>query len=411
MKRIIILSTALFFILFEAYAIDSWVLKNFPDSVTINGLEINSSNEIFVIAGYLSDEDEACPVGVVYHSNDDGNNWTQIITPEWFPEILDILIDNEDNIYLGTWYGGVYKSENNGVTWEAKGDGLSNSVPVFLSISSEGVLYAGQFWGGGIDYSLNGGNEWSQTNHPSNSGIKGLGVGINDYVFSDGGLYSPDGGVSWHYNNVGLSDYTLLNQVCYAFNQTNEVYLGSVEGIYYLSTVASSWEKILSTEGYVLDIIISSQNKIYAATNEDVFISNNNGQDWDNISNQFISTTPQKFCFDNEGYLWAVSRNEIYKSQNVLTGFPENTVNQNNVRASPNPFKENLLIDFPNKLQDGESISIYIFGIDGKLQKSINEKVFDNQILISLKNLTAGKYIIKFDLRGLNITSIIVIKE
>ncbi len=410
MKRIITLSIALLFLLFKAYGTESWVLKNFPDSVLITGLEINSANEIFVIAGYTITEPWF--VGVVYRSSDDGNNWVQIVSPsDHFPEILDILIDNDDNIYLGTFYGGIYKSINNGATWVEKSIGLSNTVPVFLSKSSEGVLYAGQFYGGGIDYSLNGADEWNQTNHPSNSGIKGLGVGRDDYIFSNGGIYSGDGGVSWHYNNVGLSGYTLLNRVCYAFNETNEIFLGSIDGIYYLSSIDSSWEKILSTSGYVLDIISTSQNTIYAATNQDVFFSVNNGQDWEILSDQFINSKPQKFCFDNEGYLWAASGNEIYKSQNVLTGLSENSVNQKNIKIFPNPFKDNLTIRFNNNMQDGEEISINIFTLDSKLHKSITDNAYDNQIVLSLKNLTAGPYLIRIDQRGSNIKNEIIIKK
>lgn len=409
MKRIILLPLALFFLLFEANATESWVLKNFPDSVTIKDLEINSANEIFVIASYYSGE--PWPVGVVYRSGDDGNNWIQIISPsDHFPEIMDILIDDDDNIFLGTMYGGVYKSENNGASWEVKADGLSNSVPTFLSINSAGVLYAGQYWGGGIDLSANGGNAWSPTNHPSNGGIKGMGIGLDDYIFSDGGLYSPDGGVSWYYHNDGLSGHALLNRVCYAFNNSNEVFLGSVEGIYYLSSLDSSWIKILSTEGFISDIIVSSQNTIYSATIGDIFFSSNNGQDWITINHQFISSLPQKFCFDNDGYLWAASGTEIYKSQSVLTGIYENTAHKENVKIFPNPFKDNLIIEFTNNLNDGESIRISIYSIDGKLQKTITDKVSDNQIIIGLNNLTVGSYILSIAQRGF-ITNRLIIKE
>ncbi|MBE0663477.1 MAG: hypothetical protein IH597_13550 [Bacteroidales bacterium] len=326
MKRLNVLLIALF-VFFEAYATDSWVLKNFPDSVNISGLAINAANEIFVIASYQSDSG-AWPVGVAYRSSDDGNNWIQIVPTGSIPEIMDILIDYEDDIYLGIWFGGLYKSEDNGATWEEKGNGMSNNLPVYLSINSVGVIYAGHFLGGGIDYSLNGGEEWHSTNHPTNTSIIGLGIGPDDYIFSDGGLYSPDGGESWHYNNSGLSDVVLINQVCYAFNNTNQVFLGTVEGIYYLSSIDAAWVNVFSINASVRDIIVSSQNTIYAATYADVFYSMNNGQDWENINDQFTGSPPQRFCFDNEGFLWAASGNEVYKSQHIVNGLHEDFANQ-----------------------------------------------------------------------------------
>jgi photosystem II stability/assembly factor-like uncharacterized protein len=413
MKQIVLTSIALLFILFKVSASESWELKNFPDSVRINGIAINSNNEVFIIARYMPDEDDIfSAVGVVYLSNDDGDTWTQLIDSDWFPVINDILIDQEDNIYLSTWYGaGIYKSENNGVNWEGKGLGLSNEVPTFLSINSEGTIYAGQFWGGGIDYSLNGGDEWLPTNYPASSGVKGLGISMTDYIFTDGGFYSTDGGNTWITKNDGLPDHVLINQVCYTYNMDNEIFLGTVEGIYYLSSLNSSWEKVLSTSGYVSDIIVTSDNSIYAGTNEGVFYSSNNGQDWQNINNLFNSTTPSMFCFDKEGYLWATANNAIYKSQEILTGVSESIIDSKKINIYPNPFNDYLLIDLNSSAVKRENISIFIYGTDGKLIKSINNSTNDNIINISLKNLDTGTYIIRVDESGINIKNELIIKK
>ncbi len=109
-------------------------------------------------------------------------------------------------------------------------------------------------------------------------------------------------------------------------------------------------------------------------------------------------------------YLWAASGTEIYKSQSVLTGIYENTAHKENVKIFPNPFKDNLIIELTNNLNDGESIRISIYSIDGKLQKTITDKVSDNQIIIGLNNLTEGPYIISIAQRGF-ITNSLIIKE
>jgi hypothetical protein len=353
MKTITFLFIA-FLLLGKANATNTWTLKNFPDSVTINGIATNSMNEVFVTA-YYWDEGDDYTVGIAYKSTDDGNTWEQIIHSEYFPSIMDILIDIQDNIYLGTWYGGcIYKSVDHGNTWESYENGLSNCVPVYLSITSKGVLYAGQEWGAGIDYSVNGGETWQPTNHPSNGGIKGLGVSMNDYLFSDGGTYSSDGGNTWHTNNAGFSDYALWNNVRYAFNKNDEAFAGTVEGVYYLGSIDASWEKTLSTDGYILGLITTSQNEVFAATNDDIFYSANNGQNWENINNQFSDSKPRKFCFDKEGYLWAASENQIYKSNAILT-----TIHTITVSVSPmGSGTVNGLVDFSHYYEEGKKVTL-----------------------------------------------------
>lgn len=354
MKNITIICIAFLLLLGKANATNTWTLKNFPDSVIINGIATNSMNEVFVTA-YYWDEGDDYTVGIAYKSTDDGNTWEQIIHSEYFPSIMDILIDIQDNIYLGTWYGGcIYKSVDHGNTWVSYESGLSNCVPANLSINSEGVLYAGQEWGSGIDYSINGGETWQPTNHPSNSGVKGLGVSNNDYLFSDGGTYSSDGGNTWHTNDDGLSNVALINSVRYAFNTNDEVFAGTVDGVYYLSSIDASWEKILSTNGYILGLIITSQNEVFAATNNDVFYSANNGQDWENINNQFSDSKPRKFSFDKEGYLWAASENQIYKSNAILTNIHTITVSVSPMGSGT----VNGLVDFSHYYEEGKKVTL-----------------------------------------------------
>ncbi|MBE0663476.1 MAG: hypothetical protein IH597_13545 [Bacteroidales bacterium] len=70
-----------------------------------------------------------------------------------------------------------------------------------------------------------------------------------------------------------------------------------------------------------------------------------------------------------------------------------------------------MLINFTNNYQDGENISINIFSIDDKLQKSITDKVINKQLALNLKNLASGIYILEMDQRGFGIRNEIIIKE
>ncbi len=389
MKKIIFAIILLKLVSFNLYANDAWVIKNFPDSVNIVDIAVNSINEIFVATTYQPNPD-VWPSGLFYYSSDDGNSWTQLLEVGKFSEIMDILIDADDNIYLGTWFGSLYKSIDHGFSWERKDNGLSNFAPVYLSINSIGTIYAGQYVMGDLDYSVNGGDLWIQTNY-SSSGIRGLGICHNDNIFVDGGKYSRDNGNTWITIDSGLSEIALINTVCYGFNNDNEAFLGSCDGLYSFSSVDSVWLKVLSTNNYITDFIISSENEIYVGTRQATFFSGNNGHDWQNIDDQFSNEPPHTFCFDAEGYLWAVSDRTIYKSQSVITAIEGQSVQSGEIKIFPNPFSEYIHIEFENF--ENECIKISIHNLEGKLLRS--QSIGNtNAANISLNDLKSGVYFI-----------------
>jgi len=393
MKKIILLIILLNFFLINLCANDSWIVKNFPDTVQIMNIAINSANTIFVTTMY-DPNDKKLPVGLVYYSTNDGNNWIQVNPGAYFPEILDILIDDNDNIYLGTWYGGIIKSIDNGVSWEVKNNGLSNSVPFTLASTSEGAIYAGQYWGGDIDNTIDGGEEWIQLAY-STSGIKGMGINSSDYIFVDGNKYSVNNGNTWITIENGLPNHVLINQVCYSFNIDNETFLGTVEGVYFLNPMDSIWVKILSTSR-ITDMIISSGNEIFAGTIFGTYYSGNNGFDWQNIDEQFSNSPPRTFCFDSDGYLWAASYGTIYKSQRIITDTQSKLSNSKEINIFPNPFNGYLQIEFDNL--EIEDLRISIYSIDGVLVKHLINNILNiNSIRMYLNELEPGIYIVNLE--------------
>jgi len=107
--------------------------------------------------------------GLVIRSPDCGQTWETVFTTQNGSEyVSDIEITDEGSIYLSlegfySGEGGVYKSENNGVTWEFIG--LFDCMVTSLVINNAGDLFAGS-WGGSSIYNAsiyvlrNGHQDW-----------------------------------------------------------------------------------------------------------------------------------------------------------------------------------------------------------------------------------------------------------
>jgi photosystem II stability/assembly factor-like uncharacterized protein len=152
--------------------------------------------------------------GGAYRSRDGASSWQKINTGLIPPEVLDaslalgintIVVDplHPDTVYAGTTKG-LFKSENQGDTWDRIGQALGDQYIISLLIDPirPAVLYAGGRFG--IHKSLDGGQSW----RPINEGLKTLNIrslamGPRDsmtlYAGTNGsGLYrSTNGGDSW----------------------------------------------------------------------------------------------------------------------------------------------------------------------------------------------------------------------
>lgn len=154
-------------------------------------------------------------VATLLRSPDNGATWDSLFTSSLDGSISDIVISPGGIIYMSftshfSNEGGVYRSEDNGITWEFLG--LFNHMVSALALNSTGDLFAGSW--GGLDYGYagfyvlrNGEDEWDTL-------IKGPQVSDvvvnseNDIFFSsywpDGVVRSLDNGETFELINEGL---------------------------------------------------------------------------------------------------------------------------------------------------------------------------------------------------------------
>ncbi len=204
----------------------------------------------------------------------------------------DCLVALGDNLFAGNNGYGVFISADNGENWNEVNNGLTN-----LNVSSlavfDTVLFAGTF-GGGVFRSTNNGNSWEEIN----TGLKNLYINTfaasdtNIFVGTNAGVFrTTNYGNSWIETNNGLTDEEFYDNgyddvYAIAIADTN-IYAGTWRSDIFLSSNnGDNWEKITSklAESWFIASLAIVGDEIFAGTaTEGLYQSNNNGKDWTKV--------------------------------------------------------------------------------------------------------------------------------
>lgn len=258
----------------------------------------------------------------VFVSNDLGITWVEKNNGLTNKRINSIAIKGS-NIYAGTLSNGIFKSSDGGDNW-VKLD-LGQNIEGVNSILIDGnQIYAGTN-GKGILFSNNNGSNWNSLNNGLNNLNVNSIIKRNSSLFAGtwGGVFlSTNNGASWNAMNSGL---TVSGVKALTYRGSN-LYAAGVNdgGIFYSQNNGVTWAPI--NNGLFNKFVLSLSadlNNIYAGTNDGVYLLKSNEFQWERKSSGHTGTHVNSIIIkgnliitgsdgginisDNKGENWAAS--------------------------------------------------------------------------------------------------------
>jgi len=198
---------------------------------------------------------------------------------------------SEGRLYAGTFAGGVFVTTNNGDTWAAANNGLTD--PIINCLAAKGTtVFAGT--SGGVFRTTDNGATWTEQNTDlTNTEVNAL-VTYGEFLLAgtnDGVFFSTNNGDTWVANNTGLTNTSISSMV-----QIGDVVLaGTLNGVFrYDTQTTGPW--VLANNGitsFGITALSAAGTNVFAATSEDIFLSKNKGNTWASAglnSNTFVTS-------------------------------------------------------------------------------------------------------------------------
>jgi|GEM_PF-3847657 len=262
-------------------------------------------------------------------SSDRGRNWTDTMNTDLMQNqyTYGITGDSKGNVYAG--YGsGVYKSTNYGVDWTAKLNGFfPGPLVLCLDIDKNDHIYAAT-QNSGIYKSTNSGENWFQI-FPESKVFHSILVDNSGSIHAgswEDGIYSSfDAGNTWIKNNEGLPKERIYS---IAVNSKNKLFAGTENsGLYSCNEDSKQWEQVDPQLRYVGAIAFNKMDFMFIADGYNIYVSKNYGKKWINLFSSELSHGSffdiNDLECDNEGFLYAVTTNGVYRTINTTFGPPE----------------------------------------------------------------------------------------
>jgi len=216
-------------------------------------------------------------------------------------EIHSVITSNNE-IIVGTKY--IYKSSDNGATWNVSNNGISGTVNYIYSLAKISTnIVAGT--DAGVFYSTDNGDNWTLSAGTASIGVFCIVVkGTNLFMSTVGsGVYkSTTNGVTWSAVNNGITNITWMRAIVV---KGTDLYAGTDGyGIYKSTNDGANWSLVntgLPGSFYSVSALAVVGNNIIAGTyGAGVYKSTNNGGSWSAVNNG-VSTTDNILCMGVNG--------------------------------------------------------------------------------------------------------------
>ena len=261
-------------------------------------------------------------------------NYISCLNAQWIQTsatsggFITTLSSNQEILFTGTDGAGSFVSSNNGENWIPARNGIDRYISSSLIVGDK--IYAGN--SDGLFLSVDNGGNWNRILEGSGYWYVSSIVQSEDALFigyEEGNVgyvyYSTDLGNSW--NNTYLQDTSgfqitaVTSLVCYKnkifvgtfndgvfvadfnsfkwkricynycstlFLQDNDIYIAGSDSLIKFNIIDSTFTYLSSTlKSKDTEYLFNYNNKLYAATYHGLYVSNNNGFDWNFLNTPF----------------------------------------------------------------------------------------------------------------------------
>jgi len=259
---------------------------------------------IFPLMGFSCRQQEPSDLGV-YKSNDNGDTWEQKVVIDEDNDISEVSInhvtvDTKDNnfILIGTEELGIYRSTDGGDTWSATALNFGTIKSIAINPEDNAIIYAaGSFNAVGKIYkSTDAGNNWEEVFSETSSDTPVNSIVIDWYdprilysATTTGALIkSKDSGRSW----VAIKRFEdPVNKVVLSSTDSriiflftkNELYKSTDAGQNYIN-LSKNFEDINFNSFHDIVVHPKFSNIIYISADFGLYVSENNGKKWKEIN-------------------------------------------------------------------------------------------------------------------------------
>lgn len=286
---------------------ESWTFLEINAQMWVDKLTltVNSQDHLFVGTD-----------GEMMKSTDYGMTWSSITIEGLYTYVLSFGINSNDDIFVGLNFGdGLYRSIDNGETWELK---LEEDV-YSIAIDESNNLFAGTY-GNGIFHSSNNGETWETANNGLTSqNINSLCAQSPDYIYAGtyGVFRSADTGNNWEASYDGMLASKVISM---DVNSANDIFAVS-EGIYRSQDEGNNYENITSqiTDATFHTVKVHTNGDIYATAlyqnGGGLFRSRDNGNSWTELLNGTIWSIPKGVDINNDNEIFLITGGDgVFKS-------------------------------------------------------------------------------------------------
>lgn len=163
--------------------------------------------------------------------------------------------------------------------------GIRESTIESIAINSDNTVFVGTH--NGVYYSTDRGNQWQPTKL-TNVEVRSLSINRENHIFAatnkTGIFRSTDNGENW--THLGLMESWLLSV---ATKSRDTVFVGTYDGLLFSTDNGEVWLETPITKISIKSLFIDKNEYVYAgAYGGEVYLSKNNPQEWELITNESI---------------------------------------------------------------------------------------------------------------------------